>query len=134
MWVKGHAGVRGNEEADKRAKAEVEAGEWRSAAGIVTPGGIRQDNPLYPRAPAHISWTAAALRGLVYMVRDKGPQQQWLAEIGKADTPWCICDRWTPQNAAHLLRCPWVGDGIGRTQEAIWSDERWCEAVFDFIR
>jgi len=134
MWVRGHTGVKGNEEADARAKAEVEAGERRSAAGITTPGGIKQNFPLYPKAPAHISWTAAALRGLVYMVTDKGPQQQWLSEIGKADTPSCVCDRWTPQNAAHLMRCPWVGDGIGRTQEKIWEDEEWCEAVFHFVR
>jgi len=127
-------GVRGNEEADRRAKAEVIAGERRSAAGIATPWGIKQEFPLYPRAPAHISWTAAARRGLVYMVTDKGPQHQWLWEIGKVDTQWCVCDGWTPQNAAHLMRCTWVGDGMGRTQEEIWGDEKWCEAVFDFIR
>jgi len=61
-------------------------------------------------------------------------QHQWLTEIGKVDTPWCVCDRWTPQNAAHLMICPWVGDGKGRTQEKMWEDEEWCEAVFDFIK
>jgi len=57
------------------------------------------------------------------MVTDKGPQQQWLWEIEKADTQWCVCDGWTPQNAAHLLECPWVGDGKGRKFEMIffWS-------------
>jgi len=134
MWVRGHTGVQGNEEADKRARAEVTAGEWRSAAGIATPWSIKQEFPIYPKAPAHISWTAGALRGLTYMVTDKGPQQQWLWEIGKADTQWCVCDGWTPQNAAHLMGCTWVGDGKGRTQELIWEDEEWCEAVFDFIR
>jgi len=69
----------------------------------------------------------------VYMVTDKGPQQQWLWEIGKSGEQWCVCDGWTPQNAAHLLECPWVGDGKGRTSEMIWEDERWCEAVPEFI-
>jgi len=90
MWVRGHTGVRGNEEADRRAKREVEGSEWRCAAGIATPWGIKQEFPIYPRAPAHISWNTAARRGLVYMVTDKGPQQQWLWEIGKADTQWCV--------------------------------------------
>jgi len=39
----------------------------------------------------------------------------------------------TPQNAAHLLDCPWVGDGKGRRADAIWEDEKWCEAVEGFI-
>jgi len=111
MWVKRHQGVEGNEEADERARQGVKAGRRRKQAGIATPGGIKQEFPIYPRAPAHLSWSPAALKGLVYMVTDKGPQQQLLWEIGKADTAWCVCDGWTPQNAAHLLGCTWVGDG-----------------------
>jgi len=34
-----------------------------------------------------------------------------------------VCDGWTAQNAAHLQRCPWVGDGIGRLMEQMWEDE-----------
>jgi len=49
------------------------------------------------------------------MVTDKGPQRQWLKEMGKVDDPSCVCDGWTPQNAAHLFACPWVGDGVGRS-------------------
>jgi len=131
MWVRGHQGVQGNEEADRKAKRTVRAG--RKTPGVATPQGIKQEFPVYPRAPAHFGWTANALRGLVYMVTDKGPQQQWLWEIGKVDTPWCACDGWTPQNAAHLLGCPWVGDGKGRSFEMIWEDEEWCGAVAGFI-
>jgi len=131
MWVRGHQGVQGNEEADRRAKREVRLG--RKTPGVVTPQGIKQEFPVYPRAPVHFGWSAAALRGLVSMVTDKGPQQQWLWEIGKVDTQWCVCDGWTPQNAAHLLECPWVGDGKGRRFEMIWEDEEWCEAVARFI-
>jgi len=47
------------------------------------------------------------------------------------EEPCCVCDRWTSQNAAHLLGCPWdVGDGRGRMSERLW---KWCEAVPDFI-
>jgi len=48
--------------------------------------------------------------------KDKGPQRQWLWEIGKTDEPACVCGGWTAQNtainesqkknAAHLQLCP----------------------------
>jgi len=60
-----------------------------------------------------------ALKGLVYMVKDKGPQRQWLWEIGISDEQFCVCDRWKPQNAAHLLGRPWGRDGKGQTSEMI---------------
>jgi len=54
MWVKSHDGVVGNEEADMRAKKEVEMG-WRLLKpDIVTPAGRRQAHPLHPRPPAHM--------------------------------------------------------------------------------
>jgi len=94
---------------------------------------IKQAYPLHPKAPAHIKWATRAIKDLVYMVTDKGPQQQWLKEIGKTDEPWCVCDGWMPQNAAHLQQCPWVADGVGRSTEQMWRDERYCEQVFEFI-
>ena len=45
----------------------------------------------------------------------------------------CVCDGWTPQNAAHLYECPWVGDGKGRTRETILKDEKWCEDLTRFV-
>ena len=133
MWVKGHSGVEGNEEADKRAKREVEMGQRSQKPMIATPAGIKQQFPIYPKAPAHLRWRPRALKGLVYMVTDKGPQRQWMWEIGKEEEQWCVCDRWTAQNAAHLMRCWWVGDGRGRKWEDMWKDEEWCEAVAEFI-
>jgi len=133
MWVRGHKGVKGNEEADKRAKLEVDMGHRLQKLEIATPAGIKTEFPIYPKAPRHIGWKAKALKGLVHMVTDKGPQQQWLWEIGKAENPACVCDGWTPQNAAHLRHCPWVGDGKGRTADGMWSDEEWCAEVEDFI-
>jgi len=100
---------------------------------IVTPAGIKTEFPIYPRAPKHMRWKAKAIKGLVHMVTDKGPQQQWLWEIRKSENPACVCDGWTPQNAAHLQECSWVGDGKGRTADMIWEDEEWCAAVEEFI-
>ena len=85
------------------------------------PAGIRQAYRLHGGTPAHLSWSRWAIRGLTYMVTDKGPQAQWLKTIGKVEDASYVCDGWTPQNAAHLYECPWVGDGRGRTREMIPS-------------
>jgi len=101
----------------------------------VTPAGIRQAFPLHDQAPSHLKWNRVALRGLTYLVTDKGPQRQWLKEMGKVGDPSCVCDGWTPQNAAHLFVCPWVGDGIGRSWEQAHEDEEctWCVTVARFV-
>jgi len=99
----------------------------------ITPAGIRQAFKLHSKAPAHLGWSRWAIRGLAYMITDKGPQAQWMRTIGKTEDASCVCDGWTPQNAAHLYQCPWVGDGRGRTRELILKDEKWCEEVARFL-
>jgi len=133
MWAKGHSGVVGNEEADVRARMEVWMGERMHWPDIVTPAGFRQAFSLHGRAPSHLRWNRVTLRGLTYLVTDKGPQRQWLKGIGKVDDPNCVCDGWTPQNAAHLLVCPWVGDGVGRSWEQAQEGGEWCAAVARFV-
>jgi len=60
--------------ADERARQEVKAGKRRRQAGIATPGGIKQEFPIYPRASAHLSWSSAALKGLGSVYGDRqGP-------------------------------------------------------------
>jgi len=52
---------------------------WRMQKKVIaTPAGIKQEFTIYPKAPAHLKWSPMAVRGLVYMVTDKGPQRQWL--------------------------------------------------------
>jgi len=52
------------------------AGRKRKYRGdIVTPAGIRQAFPLHSKAPDHLKWSRVALRGLTYLVTDKGPQR-----------------------------------------------------------
>jgi len=133
MWVKGHDGVEGNEEADRKAKGAVRRGKRMHKPDIVTPAGIRQAFRIHEGVPAHLKWNRTAIRGLTYMITDKGPQAGWLKEIGKVDDGSCPCDGWTLQNAAHLLSCPWVGDGKGRTREMLWKDEKWCEELARFV-
>jgi len=46
-WVKGHSGVGGNEEADRRAGMEVEMGQRMQKTVIATPGGIKKEFPIF---------------------------------------------------------------------------------------
>jgi len=133
MWVKGHSGVEGNEKADNEAKKAVRKGRRMHKPDIVTPAGIRQAFPLHPPPPRQLRWPRIAMRGWTYLVTDKGPQRQWLWEMGKTGDPTCVCDGWTAQNAAHLFRCPWIGDGRGRTWEEAEEDAEWCTAAARFI-
>jgi len=135
MWVKGHNGVEGNEQTDAKAR---EGRYWGGGWGARTSQrrwGLDKLIRFAPnfKAPLHMRWPSRAVKGLVYMVTGKGTQRQWLMEIGKTDEPWCICDGWTPQNAAHLQRRPWVGDWKGRSAEKMWRDEKWCEQAMEFI-
>jgi len=132
MWVKGHGGVEGNEQADSRAKREVWMGERMHWPDIATPAGIRQTYPLHGKAPEHLSWPRQALQGLTYLETDKGPQRQWMREIGKTEDASCVCNGWTPQNAAHL--CVLLGGGWGgKIGGQARKDAKWCAEVARFV-
>jgi len=83
-WVKGHSGVEGNEQADKRAREGVERGVWRSDPSLATPAGIRQAYQLYQKKK-HMKWDRDEVRGLTYLHTDRGPMRQWLFKVGKAE-------------------------------------------------
>jgi len=50
MWVRGHQGEEGNEEADKMAKREVLMRQRMHKPDIATPAGIPQAHPIHPMA------------------------------------------------------------------------------------
>ena len=112
MWVKGHAGIEGNEAADKRAKIRAYGGRVVQRPSILTPAGIRQDHRIHSKPP-HLKWTRKQLKGLTFIVTDRGPMKWWQWVIKRADNPFCQCGE--IQNAVHLMRCRLVADGEGRS-------------------
>ena len=97
---------------------------------IITPAGIRQDFPIHSK-PKHLRWTRKAVKGLTWVITDRGPLRRWLKIIGRSEDDRCECGE--IQNAAHLRRCNMVGDGKGRSIEECERDMEWCEAVADFL-
>ena len=71
------------------------------------------------------------MKGLTYIVTDKGPMRSWLKHIGRRDDDLCDCGE--VQNAAHLLRCILVGYGKDRSLQECSKDSEWCKVVADFL-
>ena len=129
-WVQGHAGNEGNEKADRRARLRAYSGRVTQAVNLITPAGIRHDHRIHSKGN-HLNWSRKQLRGLSFVVTDRGPIKRWLWLIGRAEDPMCQCGE--IQNAVHLRRCRLVADGLGRSIEQCWNDREWCEALVNFL-
>jgi len=84
MWVKGHTGEKCKERADYSSKEAVAVRKVMHNPKIATPAGIRQKFLIHPSVGLR-ELDRQAVRGLAYMVRDRGPQRWWLHKIGKAN-------------------------------------------------
>lgn len=129
-WVKGHSGIEGNEKADRKANIAAYGGRVMGRPDWITSAGIRQEFPIHSK-PQHLKWLRKSLKGLVYIVTDRGPPKRWLRIIGRGEEDRCECRE--IQNAVHLRRCGLVGDGKGRSMEECIKDAGWCEEVADFL-
>jgi len=117
MWVKSHSRVARNEEADSRAKKEVEMGWHIQQLDIVTPAGIRQAHPLHPKAPAHLFALVHQSDQRPSLYSDgQGPSKTVALGDRKSRRLALVCDGCTAQNAAHLQQC--------RGWEMEWADWR----------
>ena len=99
MWVKGHSDVQGNVEADRRANLRAYGGRVMACPDVMTPAGVRHDFRVHTK-PKHLRWSRKAVRGLTFIVTDRGPLRRWLKVIGRRPEDKCDCGE--IQNAVHV--------------------------------
>lgn len=76
MCVKVNTGIERNEEADRRANIAAYGGRVAARRNRVIAAGIRQELLVHTK-PKH-EVVEAGVKGLVYMVTDRGPLRYWL--------------------------------------------------------
>jgi len=71
-------------------------------------------------------WPRMALRGLTYLVTEKGPQGQRLKEMGKAEDPSCVCGgrRRMRHNCLHARGSVMEGGDPGKWEVKMRSGAR----------
>ena len=88
MWVKGHSGVEGDEDADFKARETVWVGQRMHLPSIATPAGTRENFPLWKKSSI-LKWDRISIRGLSYVITGKGPMKSWMEFIKKTDNSVC---------------------------------------------
>jgi len=76
------------------------------------------------------AWDREALKGLRYVVTDRGLTAGWLKTIGRSEDGTCgHCDEGAFQNSAHLRSCSGHWGWEGRSIDQVHEDMEWCRAV-----
>ena len=135
-WVRAHIGIKGNELADQHATFQSFRGEIAGATRTATEGGIRR---IAKEARAsertvetfglggRVLWGRRALAAYTWFRTGRGPQQQWLHKIGKAEDPSCPYGA-IIQSGEHIVwHCTLheyerAHNGITDTREGEWAD------------
>ena len=86
---------------------------------IVTPAGIRYTHRIHEKSK-HGIVIREELKGLTYIVKNKGPVAAWLKTIGRSKGGTCrVCEEGAAQN---LRQCTGVGGGKRRSIEQAYED------------
>jgi len=143
-WVKAHVGTRGNEKADRMAKAGAELGdEDEGMQKVITEGGLRQE---WKRRRAEerkvkgtgmgrvVKWNRKARVNYVHCRTGKGNLQAWRHVLDIDQSDECRkCGRYA-ETGRHVALVCIHGEEIGRkwgTWEDMDDPERWRKRVKD---
>jgi len=132
LWTRGHVGIHGNEEADKRPEFQALLGEIQGATQTGIEEGLRALGKALRKEARHepgfgqrrTSWDRHALSAFTSLRTDKGPKKKWLHHIGKADNPACTCGH-SPEDGWHItFECPrfheWRAEYLG--ERRTWEE------------
>lgn len=125
MWVKGHSGVAGNEDADRRANLRAYGGRVTGMPNVITPAGIRHDFRIHDK-PKHLQWSRKAVKGLTYVITDRGPLRNGYRSLEGARTTYADVGKYRMRYICE--GASWwemVRGVVSKSVSGAWNGVRW---------